>query len=113
MVLGDMGEVGEQGPAFHAEALSAAAARGIDVIWLLGPAFTQASQRLQIGRAAHDSQQVVTELTHWLDEAKQSSVGTPATVWFKASRFMRLEQTLHAVIDAANPSKAPHAALSH
>jgi murE/murF fusion protein len=113
LVLGDMGEVGEQGPAFHEEALRAAAANGIDAIWLLGSAFMQASQQLQIGRAARDSQQVVTELTHWLDEAKRSSVATPATVWFKASRFMRLEQTLHAVIDAANPSKAPHAALSH
>ena len=37
LVLGDMGEVGDQGPAFHREVGAYARARGIDALWAAGP----------------------------------------------------------------------------
>ena len=37
LVLGDMGEVGTQGPAFHAEVGAYAASRGIEALWAAGP----------------------------------------------------------------------------
>lgn len=113
LVLGDMGEVGEQGPAFHEEVLRAAAARGISAVWLLGEAFRQASQQTQVGRAMADIPSLVSELMEWLDHQHGPGVGRPATVWFKGSRFMGLEHTLQAVMEAATHSKATHAALSH
>jgi UDP-N-acetylmuramyl pentapeptide synthase len=36
LVLGDMGEVGNQGPAFHAEVGAYAAERGIEHVWTAG-----------------------------------------------------------------------------
>ena len=37
LVLGDMGEVGNQGPAFHREVGAYAAACGIETMWAAGP----------------------------------------------------------------------------
>ena len=38
LVLGDMGEVGDNGPAFHREVGAFAKARGIDALWTVGSA---------------------------------------------------------------------------
>lgn len=113
LVLGDMGEVGDQGPAFHEEVLLAARAKGIEAVWLLGPAFGEASHRTQVGQAADDPEVVVAALTDWLQQPAARDASVHATVWFKASRYMRLEQTYKAVRDAVIQTKANHAALSH
>jgi UDP-N-acetylmuramoyl-tripeptide--D-alanyl-D-alanine ligase len=45
LILGDMGEVGDQGPAFHAEVGAYAKARGIDSFWTLGDLCQHAAGR--------------------------------------------------------------------
>ncbi|HSG19141.1 MAG TPA: Mur ligase family protein, partial [Burkholderiaceae bacterium] len=49
LVLGDMGEVGDQGPAFHAEVLHAAQAQQISRVLVFGKAVGEASDRTGIG----------------------------------------------------------------
>ena len=47
LVLGDMGEVGEQGPAFHAEVGAYARQRGIEQLWTVGALCVHAAARLR------------------------------------------------------------------
>ena len=54
LVLGDMGEVGTQGPQFHAEAGEYAKARGIESLFTLGDLSATASSRFGTGRHFHD-----------------------------------------------------------
>lgn len=101
LVLGDMGEVGQQGPAFHCEVLRAAQARGIEAVWLLGSAFHAAQRETGIGQPMPDGESVAQALLEWLRHATARAPSGRATVWFKGSRFMQLEKTLQAVRDAA------------
>ena len=113
LVLGDMGEVGAQGPAFHREVLEAAQARGIDSVWLLGEACRNAQRETGIGQVVLNPDEAAEAVLDWLRARTAAATGQPATVWFKASRFMQLEHTFQAVRQAALQTKANHAALSH
>jgi len=108
-----MGEVGAQGPAFHREVLEAAQARGIDSVWLLGEACRNAQRETGIGEVVLNPDEAAEAVLDWLRARTAAATGQPATVWFKASRFMQLEHTFQAVRQAALQTKANHAALSH
>ena len=85
LVLGDMGEVGDEGPRFHAEVGAAARAAGIEHFWAAGAACAH------IGADRHFG--TVTELLSALAAARPHA----ATVLVKGSRFMKMEQVVQAL----------------
>jgi UDP-N-acetylmuramoyl-tripeptide--D-alanyl-D-alanine ligase len=98
LVLGDMGEVGEQGLAFHLEVLRQAQASGIDMVHCAGDWMRQACEALGASGEAVP--------THWSDvDAMAQALSTSLTgpdagvdsVLVKGSRFMRMERVVAAV----------------
>jgi len=99
LVLGDMGEVGNQGPAFHAEIGAYARDRGIDALWATGELAPHAVQAYGAG-ARHFAR--AEELAQALGEDKERTVANAAAVLVKGSRFMRMERIVDALV--ASPS---------
>jgi len=95
LVLGDMGEVGDQGEAFHQEVLAYANQKTITSIWLHGAAFEQAAQSLGIGRHFRDVNELIDGLRAWSSE-QQSAQQLPS-IWVKGSRFMKMERVVQAL----------------
>ncbi len=88
LVLGDMGEVGVNGPAMHAEVGRYALDKGIDTLLAFGPACQHAVRAF--GRDAHAYSSIdslVQELTARL----------PANILVKGSRSMRMERVIQAL----------------
>jgi UDP-N-acetylmuramoyl-tripeptide--D-alanyl-D-alanine ligase len=98
LVLGDMGEVGDQGPAFHAEVGAYAAERGIEHFWSAGAACADAARAY--GPAAR----------HFPTVAELLAALTPQpdaqNILVKGSRFMKMEQ----VVSALTTQGGAHAA---
>ncbi len=92
LVLGDMGEVGDQGAAFHAEALRHAAQNNIEKVLVTGSAFAQAAT---YSRAV----QVVPEMADVL-HAAVAALPAVASVLVKGSRFMKMERVVEAIVAA-------------
>jgi UDP-N-acetylmuramoyl-tripeptide--D-alanyl-D-alanine ligase len=98
LVLGDMGEVGDQGPAFHAEVGAYARERGIEQLFTLG------------------EQAVAMQGRHFADvdalnaAVLQALAGTES-VLVKGSRFMKMERVVEAITAHAQQQdkEAPHA----
>ncbi|POR46545.1 UDP-N-acetylmuramoyl-tripeptide--D-alanyl-D-alanine ligase [Paraburkholderia eburnea] len=102
LVLGDMGEVGDNGPAFHREVGAYAKERGIDALYTLGGAARDISTAFGAG-ALHAAD--VSELVRALAGA---GYGASATILVKGSRFMQMERVVTAL---TNPQPtAPDAA---
>jgi len=94
LVLGDMGEVGEQGPRFHAEAGEYARERGVGGLYALG----------ELARHAADA--FGTNARHFqsldaLAAAAREAAGAGATLLVKGSRFMRMERVVAALTGQA------------
>jgi UDP-N-acetylmuramoyl-tripeptide--D-alanyl-D-alanine ligase len=87
LVLGDMGEVGEQGPQFHAEAGAYAQARGIEQLLALGAQTTHAVATFGPGAQHFDNMAQ-------LQEAVRAALPSVGSVLIKGSRFMKMEQVL-------------------
>ncbi len=97
LLLGDMGEVGDQGPAFHAEVGQHAAQRGIESLWTFGRASQQASA------VAHAAGGVAGR--HFDDmgaliDALHRDGPAAASVLVKGSRSMRMERVVQALQEA-------------
>jgi UDP-N-acetylmuramoyl-tripeptide--D-alanyl-D-alanine ligase len=92
LVLGDMGEVGDQGPAFHAEVGAYARERGIEQLFTLG-AQAQAMQ----GRHFADVEA--------LNDAVRAALAGSASVLVKGSRFMKMERVVEAITGHAQQQK--------
>jgi UDP-N-acetylmuramoyl-tripeptide--D-alanyl-D-alanine ligase len=93
LVLGDMGEVGDSGPAFHREIGAYAATKGVQALITMGTAttnslaaFVEAAPHAQAGHA--NSVQEAVDLITALALAKED------TVLVKGSRFMAMEQVI-------------------
>ncbi|MGE3161534.1 MAG: UDP-N-acetylmuramoyl-tripeptide--D-alanyl-D-alanine ligase [Burkholderiales bacterium] len=86
LVLGDMGEVGEQGPAFHREVGEYARRRGVSALYALGAASREAADAFGAGAKHFDS-----------PEALAAALPGAATVLVKGSRFMRMERVVAAL----------------
>jgi UDP-N-acetylmuramoyl-tripeptide--D-alanyl-D-alanine ligase len=97
LVLGDMGEVGNQGPQFHAEALQLAQARQIEKIIVTGAACTQAAAPLA-GIEVHADMADV-------QAAVLAALPTLASVLVKGSRFMKMERVVEAIVQATPQDK--------
>ncbi|QAZ39980.1 UDP-N-acetylmuramoylalanyl-D-glutamyl-2, 6-diaminopimelate--D-alanyl-D-alanine ligase [Methylibium sp. Pch-M] len=104
LVLGDMGEVGDQGPAFHAEVGRYAAACGIDALWTAGGASAAAAAAFGPAARAHAS---VAELIAALGPGTHAAPDA-ASIVVKGSRFMKMEQVIAALQAAGAASPTPH-----
>ena len=89
LVLGDMGEVGTQGPAFHTEAGTGALDGGIEHAWFVGPLGAHAAQAFG-PTARHFAS--VPELLAALPAAPAAE-----SVLVKGSRFMAMERVVAAL----------------
>jgi UDP-N-acetylmuramoyl-tripeptide--D-alanyl-D-alanine ligase len=85
LVLGDMGEVGSEGPRFHAEVGAFARQQGIEHIWAVGALCAHAG--------AHRHFDSVADVL--LALPSQQLMAT--SILIKGSRFMRMEQVVHAL----------------
>jgi len=94
LVLGDMGEVGDQGPAMHAEVGAYAKERGIDALFALGDATRATAQAFGGGGVHADAVEQVAPAVMAIH---------PASVLVKGSRFMRMERVVQA-LQAGLPS---------
>ncbi len=92
LVMGDMGEVGDQGPQFHTEAGAHARARGIEQLFTLGAQSAHASAAFGFGAAQHFDNMAQ------LQSAVQAQLPTVGSVLVKGSRFMKMEQALDAMM---------------
>jgi UDP-N-acetylmuramoyl-tripeptide--D-alanyl-D-alanine ligase len=109
LVLGDMGEVGNQGPAFHEEVGAYAAEQGVAKLFALGEQCKFAvqgfdkSQKDQVtGSAAHFT--TLDQLLEELNEAlvnQESSKQMHLDILVKGSRFMRMERVVQALLEEA------------
>lgn len=110
LVLGDMGEVGNQGPEFHAEVGAYAAERGIEALYTLGDLCVHAARAF--GPARH------FENMGSLLNAATAHVAEFQSVVVKGSRFMKMEQVVEALLSRGdaknsqynNKKGEPHAA---
>ena len=89
LVLGDMGEVGDQGPAFHREVGAYAQERGIETVWALGALCTHAAQAFGAG-ARH-----FVDMAALLAALPEAPAFASAVV--KGSRFMQMERVVAAL----------------
>ena len=83
LVLGDMGEVGDQGPEFHAEVGRYAKQKGIGMLLGLGSASADAVKAFGAGAEHFDD---IEKLKNKNIEAK--------TILIKGSRFMKMERVV-------------------
>ena len=81
-----MGEVGEQGPLFHAEAARYAQSRGIEQLFLIGDLSQSAAFEFAGARHFDDYAQ--------LNTAVAAAVPHLSSILVKGSRFMRMEQVV-------------------
>lgn len=106
LVLGDMGEVGENGPAMHREVGEYAREHGIDRLYTLGEASRDSAAAFGPGAAACDT---VEDIVAALRGAGHASI------LVKGSRFMRMERVVKVLSTNNNKTTAgrqgdPHAA---
>ncbi|MBM3406301.1 MAG: UDP-N-acetylmuramoyl-tripeptide--D-alanyl-D-alanine ligase [Betaproteobacteria bacterium] len=91
LVLGDMGEVGDNGPAWHREVGERAARDGIEHLLLAGGASIETAQGY--GPSAEHFGDDIAALT-----VRVSALATPgASVLVKGSRFMRMERVVQSM----------------
>jgi UDP-N-acetylmuramoyl-tripeptide--D-alanyl-D-alanine ligase len=94
LVLGDMGEVGAQGPAFHREVGAYARAAGIERLYGAGGQIADAVDAFGAG-ALHFSSADAAAVRVADDLRHGDAAGT--TVLVKGSRFMRMERVVQAL----------------
>ncbi|MBK8063650.1 MAG: UDP-N-acetylmuramoyl-tripeptide--D-alanyl-D-alanine ligase [Betaproteobacteria bacterium] len=90
LVLGDMGEVGDQGPDFHAEVGRYARERGVGALLALGESTAHSVAGYGEGARHYAS---VEDLI----DALRRALDPGATVLVKGSRFMRMERVVGAL----------------
>jgi UDP-N-acetylmuramoyl-tripeptide--D-alanyl-D-alanine ligase len=92
LVLGDMGELGDQGPAMHAEVGEQARYADIDYLLTLGELSEAAVQSFGAG-GKHFRE--LDALCSALDQL----IGANTTVLVKGSRFMRMERVVERFVN--------------
>lgn len=90
LVLGDMGEVGNQGPEFHAEVGAYAAERGIEAMYTLGDLCVHAAQAFVRANHFEGMDSLLTAATQ--------NVAHFQSVVVKGSRFMKMERVVEALL---------------
>lgn len=93
LVLGDMGEVGDQGAQFHAEAGTHARDVGIEQVYALGTLSAHAA--VACGERARHFEDMAALLA-----ALRKALPEAGSVLVKGSRFMKMEQVVQAIQEA-------------
>jgi UDP-N-acetylmuramoyl-tripeptide--D-alanyl-D-alanine ligase len=97
LVMGDMGEVGDEGPAFHREVGAYAAQKGIDALYALGDASLDSARAFGVGLHFASLDELIAALT-------RAGFGPAATFLVKGSRFMQMERVVDAVTSPHQPA---------
>jgi UDP-N-acetylmuramoyl-tripeptide--D-alanyl-D-alanine ligase len=100
LVLGDMGEVGNQGPEFHAEVGAYAAERGIDALFSLGDLCVHSAQAFGAARHFADMDSLLLAAT--------GSLGEFRSVVVKGSRFMKMERVVQTLQSHSDDKRSPN-----
>ena len=109
LILGDMGEVGNQGPEFHREVGAYAAEQGVAKLFALGEqsqfaikGFDSVAKATAISKAMHFSNMdsLITQLRDAL-HAQSSGSNQHLNILVKGSRFMRMERVVQALLEEA------------
>jgi UDP-N-acetylmuramoyl-tripeptide--D-alanyl-D-alanine ligase len=91
LLLGDMGEVGQRGPEFHAEVGAYARERGVEYLWCAG------------SLCAHAAQAFGSDARHFADApamvAALSELPPVGAVLVKGSRFMKMERVVQSLLE--------------
>jgi UDP-N-acetylmuramoyl-tripeptide--D-alanyl-D-alanine ligase len=100
LLLGDMGEVGDQGPAFHAEVGAFAREKGILDFWCAGTLMAHAASAYGPAARHFDTVEALLAALH-------QGPADAGAVLVKGSRFMAMERVVQALqTDSATPSTA-------
>ena len=109
LVLGDMGEVGNQGPEFHVEVGAYAAERSIEALFTLGDLCVHSARAFGTARHFKDMDSLLAVVTAQVDGFQ--------SVLVKGSRFMKMERVVQALLSRGedktsenNKKVEPHAA---
>ena len=94
LVLGDMGEVGEQGPGFHAEVGALARERGLEQVFTLGNLAEHVARQCPAARHFSNMPDLLAAVRNTLPDV--------ASVVVKGSRFMKMERVVEAIVRQAN-----------
>ena len=97
LVLGDMGEVGDNGPQFHAEAGQLARSLGIEAMFTLGDLSAGAAASFGGGRHFADIDSLLSAVC--------SALAHTGSILVKGSRFMKMERVVAAVTEYAKRDK--------
>jgi UDP-N-acetylmuramoyl-tripeptide--D-alanyl-D-alanine ligase len=105
LVLGDMGEVGDQGPEFHAEIGEYAAERGIETLMCTGDLMRYCAAVFpgarHVGGMEALQQAVLSDLPHY------------RSVLVKGSRFMKMERVVQAIENMNNTETQNNKETAH
>jgi UDP-N-acetylmuramoyl-tripeptide--D-alanyl-D-alanine ligase len=99
LVLGDMGEVGDQGPQFHAEALQLAVEKSIEKVFVTGAASGLEAMKFV-------SIQNFDEMSD-LQAAVLVNLPNVASILVKGSRFMKMERVVEALCTTCQQESVP------
>ena len=105
LVLGDMGEVGQQGPEFHQEVGAFAKASGIEALFTLGDLCVHSSQAFE---GAHHFSDMDN-----LQHAVLAQISTYNSVLVKGSRFMKMERLVDALRNRFEHAQASERESTH
>lgn len=97
LLMGDMGEVGDRGPEFHAEVGAHAQAQGIELLWAAGAASVEAAKAHANARHFDTVEAMIAALP------ELPALGAVAV---KGSRFMRMERVVAALQNAGGAHAA-------
>jgi UDP-N-acetylmuramoyl-tripeptide--D-alanyl-D-alanine ligase len=95
LVLGDMGELGDDAPAFHAQVGVQAQAAGINQLYAIGDLSLLAVQSFGNGGHHYASHEGMCAAL----ASALPGLGSSTTVLVKGSRFMRMERVVEAIVN--------------
>jgi UDP-N-acetylmuramoyl-tripeptide--D-alanyl-D-alanine ligase len=102
LVMGDMGEVGDQGPAFHREVGAYAAERGIDALFALGDASRDSVNAFN-ANASKQTAAHFDDVAALVAALNTAGFGKHTTYLAKGSRFMKMERVVDALTSPPTP----------
>ncbi|MBT8547792.1 UDP-N-acetylmuramoyl-tripeptide--D-alanyl-D-alanine ligase [Polynucleobacter paneuropaeus] len=111
LVLGDMGEVGDQGPAFHHEVGAYAAEQGVDQLFAIGEqcqlavqGFNETKQKLHLDSSAQHFAEIEALNASLASSLKDKNLAASEKmhILIKGSRFMKMERVVQAMQEGAN-----------
>ncbi len=97
LVLGDMGEVGDQGPAFHREVGAYARSQHIAQLWSSGALALYSASAFGAGQHFDQVEDLSQALDRSLHQAARTGQDFPAQILVKGSRFMKMERVVQSL----------------